>query len=254
MASYDFCYGCPKCQEENRQEGISSKIDKIQTTIKLLEQFVGTSRSGCIDLTIALLLREIDALHATRCPSPGVPMQSPQHRPPVKIKKLAPDVVLPEYANEFASGADAFARETKMLVPGERHLFKFGFAVQLPPGWEMQCRAKSGRALKEGLALVNGIGTIDTDYRGEMGAIVINFSDRAVVVEKGTKLAQLVIVPVIQAKFEVVEELDATERGEGGFGSTGLEQFVFVTQTVELPILPGFVPVSFEVVKEPAGG
>jgi dUTP pyrophosphatase len=147
-------------------------------------------------------------------------------QPLVSFKRLSSTAKLPEYATPGASGADIFSDEQQAvyLMPGKPMLFKTGLQVELPPGFELQVRAKSGRALKEGLGLANGIGTVDSDYRGELGVILINQGNGVDSVEilPGQKIAQIVIVPVIQAKFAFKDELSDTDRGQGGFGSTGL--------------------------------
>jgi len=151
----------------------------------------------------------------------------PMQRPPVflRVKKLHPDAKLPVYATAEAAGADLFAYigEGKLIQidPGERVLISAGVAVALDPGWEIQIRPRSGLALKKGITILNSPGTIDSDYRGAIGAILINTSDMPFVVEHGDRIAQMVIAPVHQAFFHEVEELDSTSRGAGAFGSTG---------------------------------
>lgn len=107
------------------------------------------------------------------------------------------------------------------LAPGERALVPTGLRIAVPKGYEAQMRPRSGLALKHGIAMVNAPGTIDSDYRGELAVILINHGQRPVRLEAGERIAQLVLCPVAQAAWNVVEELDATDRGEGGFGSTG---------------------------------
>ncbi len=137
-----------------------------------------------------------------------------------------PAVPLPAYQTPGAAGADLCANlpggAAITLAPGERALVPTGLAFALPSGFEMQIRARSGLALKHGLALVNGIGTIDADYRGEIGVILINLGDAPVVITHGQRIAQAVLAPVTRAAFEISDDLDQTARGDGGFGSTGV--------------------------------
>jgi len=132
---------------------------------------------------------------------------------------------LPFYATEGAAGADIRASlpEKKNLVvkPGQRVLVPTGLSMEIPYGYEIQVRPRSGLSLKSPLMVVNSPGTIDSDYRGEVCIIVGNFGNEDYVIEHGLRVAQLVIAPVIQAKYSVVNTLGETKRGEGGFGSTG---------------------------------
>lgn len=142
----------------------------------------------------------------------------------VQVKKLRSEAVLPAYMTEHAAGMDLHAalEEPRILAPGERGLIPTGLALAIPPGYEGQVRPRSGLALRQGIALVNAPGTIDADYRGEVGVIVINHGQQNVTIAPGDRVAQLVIAPVHQARLSVVEELDATQRGGGGFGHTGV--------------------------------
>lgn len=142
----------------------------------------------------------------------------------VKLKIYSTTGNLPEYGSKHAAGADVRALERFVLHRGERHLFKTGLFVEIPIGYELQVRPRSGMALKQGISIVNTPGTIDADYRGEIGIILINHGDEVVVIEEGTKIAQLVLNQAPQADFIKVntyEELESSDRGEGGFGSTG---------------------------------
>ena len=141
-----------------------------------------------------------------------------------------PGVALPDYATAGAAGADLRAnllpdaRQMGIpLRPGVRVLVPTGFRVAIPAGYEMQVRPRSGLALKHGVSLANTPGTIDSDYRGPLGVIMINHGDRPFVVEHGARIAQAVIAPVVQASYALVDALDTTERGAGGFGSTGVD-------------------------------
>jgi len=136
-------------------------------------------------------------------------------------------VPLPAYETAGAAGADICANlpggAAVTLSPGARALVPTGLAMAIPQGFEVQIRPRSGLALKHGIALVNSPGTIDSDYRGEVGIIMLNTSDTAFEVTHGMRIAQMVLAPVVQASFAVVDTLDATTRGEGGFGSTGVD-------------------------------
>lgn len=144
----------------------------------------------------------------------------------VLIKKLphAEDLPLPEYATRFASGMDLLAcvNEPVKLKPFQRVLIPTGINIQLPPEYEAQIRPRSGLALKYGVTVLNTPGTIDADYRGEVKVILINLGQEDFVVERGMKIAQMVIAPVYRAIFLKKKELSSSERGENGFGSTGI--------------------------------
>ncbi len=143
----------------------------------------------------------------------------------VDITRLAhgTDLELPAYESELAAGMDLQAAigDTLVIAPGERALVPTGLAIALPPGFEAQVRPRSGLALKQGITVVNTPGTIDADYRGEVGVILINHGDTPFTVERGMRIAQMVVAPVTQAVWHEVEELPDSARGSGGFGSTG---------------------------------
>ena len=134
-------------------------------------------------------------------------------------------VPLPDYASAGAAGADLRAnladRGALTLDPGARALVPTGLAMALPEGWEMQVRPRSGRALKEGLTVANAPGTIDADYRGAVGVLLVNLGQAPVTVRHGERIAQAILAPAPQGDFVEVETLDETPRGAGGFGSTG---------------------------------
>lgn len=133
------------------------------------------------------------------------------------------DLPLPSYETEHAAGMDlrAAVKEPLTLEPGARTLVPTGLRIALPEGYEAQIRPRSGLALKHGISLPNTPGTIDADYRGEIGIIMINLGQEAVVIRRGDRIAQMIIAPVTKAEWEVCESLDETVRGEGGFGHTG---------------------------------
>ncbi|MGE0178446.1 MAG: dUTP diphosphatase [Sphingomonas sp.] len=128
---------------------------------------------------------------------------------------------LPAYATDHAAGLDVVAAESLTLAPGARCAVATGFALSIPQGYEVQVRPRSGLALKHGITCLNTPGTIDADYRGEVKVILANLGSEDFAISRGERIAQLVPAPVLRADFNVVEELDATPRGGGGFGSTG---------------------------------
>ncbi len=134
-------------------------------------------------------------------------------------------VALPSYETPGAAGADVRAnlpdRGGVVLAPGARALIPTGLRMEIPLGFEVQVRPRSGLALKHGIMLVNSPGTIDSDYRGELGVIMLNAGDAAFEIRHGDRVAQLIVAPVVQAAFSLVDELSETARGGGGFGSTG---------------------------------
>jgi dUTP pyrophosphatase len=128
---------------------------------------------------------------------------------------------LPAYATEHAAGLDVVAAEALTLSPGARHAVATGFAIAIPEGYEVQVRPRSGLALKHGVTCLNTPGTIDADYRGEVKVILANLGTAPFEIARGDRIAQLVPAPVLRAEFSVVQSLDETARGSGGFGSTG---------------------------------
>ena len=141
----------------------------------------------------------------------------------VQFTRLRATAIVPAYMTEHAAGLDLHAALDAPLVlwPGERSLIPTGLALAIPPGFEGQVRPRSGLALRQGIALVNAPGTIDADYRGEVGVIVINHGQEPVTFAPGDRIAQLVVAPVTRVAFEEVPALDATARAAGGFGHTG---------------------------------
>jgi dUTP pyrophosphatase len=144
---------------------------------------------------------------------------------PVRVRRLPhnQDLPLPAYATEGAAGMDLLAAVTDPVViaPGQRALIPTGLAIALPPGYELQVRPRSGLALRNGIVLPNSPGTIDEDYRGEVQVIVLNMGSKSFQVERGARIAQAVLAPVVRAAWEEVADLDVTARNAGGFGSTG---------------------------------
>ena len=141
----------------------------------------------------------------------------------ILIKRLSKEVSLPKYETSGSSGLDLAANIDANIIinPGKLAIIPTGLAVSIPKGFEIQIRPRSGLAAKKKITVLNTPGTIDADYRGEIKVILINHSDEIFTVEKGLRVAQMVICPVIQASLQEVDELSETTRGEGGFGSTG---------------------------------
>lgn len=145
--------------------------------------------------------------------------------PVILVRRLphGADLPLPSYATEGAAGMDLLAAVADPLTipPLGRALVPTGLTVALPPGHELQVRARSGLALREGLLVANGPGTVDEDYRGEVGVILLNAGDKPVTITRGMRIAQAVLVPVTRGAWQEVDRLPETRRGTGGFGSTG---------------------------------
>ena len=141
----------------------------------------------------------------------------------VEVKRLphGEDLPLPAYATEGAAGMDVVSAEDVTIAPGARHPVATGLALAIPQGYEIQVRPRSGLAFKQGITVPNTPGTIDSDYRGELKVLLINHGTEDFAIARGDRVAQLVLAPVVQAAWQEVEELDATARGDGGFGSTG---------------------------------
>lgn len=134
-------------------------------------------------------------------------------------------LALPAYATPDSAGMDLLAAVAApvTLAPGERRLVPTGLAIQLPSGYEAQVRPRSGLALKQGVTVLNAPGTVDADYRGEVGVILVNLGQADFIVSRGDRIAQLVVAPVIQARWAEAASLEESQRGAGGFGSTGVK-------------------------------
>ena len=139
----------------------------------------------------------------------------------LRFRKVHPDAVLPSYAHPSDAGMDVRSVEDLTIAPGKRALVHTGLVMLLPPKYEAQVRPRSGLALKSGVTVLNTPGTIDSGYRGEVGVILANFGDADFQVKKGDKIAQIVIASVTQPEIVETTEIDETDRGAGGFGSTG---------------------------------
>jgi dUTP pyrophosphatase len=163
---------------------------------------------------------------------------------PVKLAKAYPDAIVPQYQTPLSAGVDLHAylpltREERrinpghveiieahhpiVIYPGQRKLIETGLKMAIPQGYELQIRPRSGNAYKNGITVLNSPGTIDSDYRGQIGVLIINHGEREFVVKHGDRIAQGVFVAIPQAAFEIVDKLDETERGEGAYGHTGTE-------------------------------
>jgi len=144
----------------------------------------------------------------------------------IYIRRLKKDhpVSLPQYMTEGSSGMDLFASlpQEVILVPGERKLIPAGISVAIPEGFEGQIRPRSGLAIQKGIGIVNGPGTVDADYRGEVGVLLINFGKEPFTIRNGDRIAQMVISPVTRVTLEEVDDLPPTHRQGGGFGHTGI--------------------------------
>lgn len=144
----------------------------------------------------------------------------------VQVTKLNDAAVLPAYQTAGAAAADIHAclDAPLTLAPMERRMIPAGFAIAIPEGYEVQIRARSGLSIKHGITMVNGVGTIDSDYRGEVGVLLINLGQEPFTVEPGMRIAQMVLAKYESIDWQEVAELNRTTRGEGGFGSTGVKE------------------------------
>ena len=142
----------------------------------------------------------------------------------VKFKKLNNSAILPEFQTSGSAGADLSAclAEKITLKPMERKIIPLGFSMEIPEGFEAQIRARSGLAIKHGISIINGIGTIDSDYRGEVGVLLVNFGQEEFEITHGMRIAQMVFTKFETPDFEITEDLSETNRNQGGYGSTGV--------------------------------
>lgn len=140
----------------------------------------------------------------------------------VRFRKSDPAAILPAYAHPGDAGMDVCSNEACVIDPGGRRLVRTGLVMELPGDAEAQVRPRSGLALKYGVTVLNAPGTIDAGYRGEVGVVLVNLGEAPFRVEKGMRIAQIVVAPVVRADIVEVSEVSASERGAGGFGSTGV--------------------------------
>ena len=143
----------------------------------------------------------------------------------ILIKRLSNNIPLPKYETEGSSGMDLTANVNRVIeiLPGKSEIIPTGLALSIPKNYEIQIRPRSGLAAKNQISVLNTPGTIDEDYRGEIKVILINLGEKKFTIEKGLRIAQMVLCPVIKAELEEVDELDETKRGSGGLGSTGIK-------------------------------
>jgi dUTP pyrophosphatase len=139
----------------------------------------------------------------------------------IKFKKLCSDAIIPEYQTAGSAGMDICTIDEFILMPGERKIFQTGLAVAVEDGYEVQVRARSGLSARDGVTVINGVGTIDADYRGQIGVALVNLGNSDMYINAGDRTAQLVVNKIEQPEIIVVDELGETIRGAGGFGSTG---------------------------------
>ncbi len=205
--------------------GLKKSVQEIARTVgAVVEEKLG-ERSQ-MEEQVRGLVRQVEKTVADALKARGASFGgSPVGPITLKFKKLAHfKGELPAYQTEGSSGMDVRAclDEPVNLGPGERALIPTGLSMEIPQGFEIQVRPRSGLAIKKGLTLVNTPGTVDADYRGEVKVILINLGQESFVVQDQERIAQLVVCPVIQATIELSEDLTDTSRGEGGFGSTGV--------------------------------
>lgn len=152
-------------------------------------------------------------------------MTTPRIAVSVKVLDHGKGLALPAYATADSAGADLLAavEQDRVIEPGKRALIPTGLSIALPPGFEVQVRPRSGLALKNGVTVLNTPGTVDADYRGEIGVILMNLGEESFTVTRGMRIAQMVVAPVTQFEWEPVNALPESGRGAGGFGSTGLK-------------------------------
>lgn len=202
---------------------ITSRVEGVAT---MLGAYIESSikDNPVVDKQLKSLVQNVEKYTKELIAEKLSDLQTPMRRQTLKVKKLEHFTGdLPKYETGLASGFDVRAKisEPIVLKPGERTLIPTGLSFEIPEGFEIQVRPRSGWAIKEGVSLVNTPGTIDADYRGEVKIIVINLGQEDVTITNDHRIAQMVLCPVVQADFEVVEDLTTTDRGEGGFGSTG---------------------------------
>lgn len=206
-----------------RQEVIDqlkvTPLESIEETQAEIQEFLDEIREDDTlskkkkDLIITLIERSILEVYKIN--------SNPREKVEVKIKKLTPDAKLPTYAHDTDAGADVYSSESVTLNPYETKLIGTGIATAIPKGYEISIRPRSGLSLKSPLRIANSPATIDSLYRGEIKIIMTNTGSSPFSIEKGDRIAQMIISPVPMIQWNEVEELDSTERGSGGFGSTG---------------------------------
>jgi dUTP pyrophosphatase len=193
----------------------------IETTLKKIreEQILP---SPLVDSVITMLRQQQEIILQQQETLGKLKRESKVKEYLLKVKLLNEEARLPEYAYEGDTGLDLFSTSEAVIQPGKSALIPTGISIQLPPKTEAQIRPRSGLALKHQVTVLNGPGTVDEGYRGEIGVILINHGTLPFKIEVGMKIAQMVIQPVLSVKVEKVEKLNETDRGVGGFGSTGI--------------------------------
>ncbi len=193
----------------------------IETTLRTIrkEQILP---SPLVDSLITILRQQEEIILQQKETIDNLKRESKAKEYLLKVKLLSEEARLPEYAYEGDTGLDLFSTSEAFIEPGKSALIPTGISIQLPPKTEAQIRPRSGLALKHQVTVLNGPGTVDEGYRGEIGVILINHGTLPFKIEIGMKIAQMVIQPVLYVKVEKVEKLNETDRGVGGFGSTGI--------------------------------
>ena len=208
--------------------GTKNKRALVKKAITKDKEPVKTAEENTLEVTEVAATIVTNKTSAPKIESLPPQMNLPPVKPLITVEKLPHfgDLQMPKYETEQSAGMDLRAalgeKEHIDILPGRRALIPTGLKIALPPGYEAQIRPRSGLALKNGITCLNSPGTIDAYYRGEVGIILINHGWEAFRIQRGDRIAQMVIAPVTQAAWLEVDALDATERGEGGFGSTGL--------------------------------
>ncbi len=193
----------------------------IETTLRTIrkEQILP---SPLVDSVITILRQQQEIILQQQETIDNLKRESKVKEYLLKVKLLSEKARLPEYAYEGDTGLDLFSTSEVVIEPGKSALIPTGLSIQLPPKTEAQIRPRSGLALKHQVTVLNGPGTVDEGYRGEIGVILINHGTLPFKIEIGMKIAQMVVQPVLYVKVEKVEKLNETDRGVGGFGSTGI--------------------------------
>ena len=190
---------------------LNKELEELEKTIKDVKDDNSLSENKK-DLLITLLTESAKITCSL--------VKNPREIISVKVQKISDDAILPSYAHDTDAGADIYSIENYKIAPHSTIIVKTGLKVAIPSGYEIQIRPRSGLSLKTSLRIANAPGTIDAEYRGEVGVIIENTGNLTATISKGDKIAQMVIMPVPMIKWEEVIELDKTSRGENGYGST----------------------------------
>ena len=193
------------------QINLKEEVDNLNKTIEEIKNDNSLSDNKK-DMLITLLSKSAEITFSL--------LKNPRELISVKVQKINEDAILPTYAHDTDAGADIYAIEDCKIAPHSTTIVKTGLKIAIPAGYEIQIRPRSGLSLKTNLRIANAPGTIDAEYRGEVGVIVENTGNLTATISKGDKIAQMVVMPVPMIKWEEVDELSQTSRGEGGYGST----------------------------------